>query len=262
MNSPRATFLLVALLGLGGMAALLMQYRTNASLHAEIATLRNELQAAQVARPPIPATANSAADPTLVAMRDDLRALNERVQDLSRASTSAKPAATPTSGGTTVGVEAARTGDGISSPLPKDAWANLGSDTPRAALQTALWAAAHGELDTLARNMTFDPAARAKADALFASLPDATRSQFGSPEQFMALVLSDEINKITSLQVLRETKSANDQANLQVVLPNNHGGYKVDNFPMQRGPTGWQLLVPVSAVDGVAKTLAGKTDGK
>jgi len=66
--------------------------------------------------------------------------------------------------------------------LPAGAWANVGTATPAAAMQTLFWASAKQDTNALVKSLVWDPAAKAKLDGLFAAAPESLRQQFGSVE--------------------------------------------------------------------------------
>jgi hypothetical protein len=65
-------------------------------------------------------------------------------------------------------------------------WQNRGQATPVAAIETALWAAAGGDLAALQNLLLLDDALRAKADALRARLPGASRATYASAEHLLS----------------------------------------------------------------------------
>ena len=64
--------------------------------------------------------------------------------------------------------------------IPAASWKNAGFATPASALQTLNWAAANRDTNAFLNGVSWDPQARAQADALFAALPDSVRQQYGS----------------------------------------------------------------------------------
>jgi hypothetical protein len=65
-------------------------------------------------------------------------------------------------------------------------WQNRGQLTPTATIETALWAAAGGDLAVLQSLVYFDDALRAKAEALHSQLPEAARIAYQNPEHLLA----------------------------------------------------------------------------
>ncbi len=65
-------------------------------------------------------------------------------------------------------------------------WQKSGRSTPIATIETALWAAAGGDLAALQKLLHLDEAARVKAEALWARLPETARANYTSSEQLLA----------------------------------------------------------------------------
>ena len=77
-----------------------------------------------------------------------------------------------------------RFGAGVA--MPAADWRNMGSATPEAVLETALWAAAGGDVDAFAKLIVLDEKARAAATELLGSLPPELREQLRTPERMIA----------------------------------------------------------------------------
>ncbi len=109
---------------------------------------------------------------------------------------------------------------------PLRALANAGVATPFAALESSIWARYNGDVDTLAKMITFTPDGRDAATKLWALLPANIQSQFATPEQFAALFLVDG-------------------------FPSDVAGYMVTG-DRQNGPTpnDWLVQIQLQRVDG------------
>ena len=145
-----------------------------------------------------------------------------------------------------------------SSLLPVEAWKNEGRATPAAAFQTAWWAAAKGDTETLAAMLEIGSAARAKAEALLAELPEDFRSQYGTPEKLIALLLAKDV-PLGGMHVDLETGGNPDYSTLYVRLQDTVGNTKQIGLAMHRQTDGWNLVVPESAVEKYAAELTGTT---
>jgi hypothetical protein len=106
--------------------------------------------------------------------------------------------------------------------------ANAGTATPFAALESSIWARYNGDVDTLAKMITFTPDGRDAATKLWALLPANIQSQFATPEQFAALFLVDR-------------------------FPSDVAGYMVTG-DRQNGPTpnDWLVQIQFQKVDGTS----------
>jgi hypothetical protein len=125
-------------------------------------------------------------------------------------------------------------------------WQDVGSATPEAAFETTLWAAVHGNIDSLAELLTFDAEARAGATATFDHLPAAVQNELGTPERLIAL--------LTALDVPLGRASISGQTptpagmNVTTRLIDAEGRAKTAVFTLQTDGDRWRLLVPASVV--------------
>ena len=251
----------VGLVGFGlvlGAGGLFLQHESIAELRGEVAMIRADLakQQADVARAPHPqekaaAVAvilpdNSRGDDEraeLAKLREDVRALKASTQEVAR------------------GAQGADQGGGQNSlPLkliPSSEWKNAGRATPSAAVETLLWAAQGGDVDTMTRMIQLDPAARAKGDALFAQLPAATQAEYGSPEKLVALFLAKDAAVVSGMQILGQRDVSADVVGVRVRVANDEGKTKEQSFGFQRGSDGLRLIITDKVVDKYAQQLAG-----
>jgi hypothetical protein len=159
------------------------------------------------------------------------------------------------------------------------AWRNQGRGSPGAVIETTLWAAAGGDLGTLAGLLALAPEAREKAEVLRLKLPQAER--YGSAEELVAACM---INAIpvgeAQLVMLNEADAEHAVAGLFLRNPPTAAGAvefaKGDGGPdqaaagspppqlktdartmvaylaLQRTGDSWQLIVPAHAIDRIA----------
>lgn len=178
-------------------------------------------------------------------LRSDHDALEDLRQELRAVQTAVKQRKpTPPSGGPIPRTEALA--------LPAEEWRNAGGGTPRAAFETALWAAAGGDVELLRKMLYFDPAAASAAKALFARLPKSARAQYGNPESLIAWLTAADIT-FGSMWV-REENSRSDAAKLRVLLQWTHRS-RMPVFTLQRSADGWRLAVPARAIQAYAVAL-------
>jgi hypothetical protein len=126
---------------------------------------------------------------------------------------------------------------------------NKGAATPAAAFQTFVWAAMKGEDATLASMITMDSAAREKGIAVVAALPEEAQAKYPTPEKLAALFFAAALTGQPSAQIVDVSQSDSEHAIVQV----RGLTVKVQKVPMQLGPQGWQIVVPV----GMTKRLGG-----
>jgi len=167
---------------------------------------------------------------------------------------------------------------------PAASWANRGIETPRAALETALWAAAGGDLSTFSSILEFDAPALANANNLLAKLPAASRQNFPNAEALIASVTLGRIplaeaqvawfhaiddDHASAALLLRgaenlpasslSASSANeDPANVPPTGRENPGT-RLATLSLHRSGSGWRLVVPASAVERIGRDLLSST---
>jgi hypothetical protein len=130
---------------------------------------------------------------------------------------------------------------------------NVGHGTPSAAFQTLIWAVVKGKDDSVAEGLLVTGAVREQAEALIASLPEAARVAYPTPEKLVGLSLANIVLDQTAIQVLDQnpTGSATTDLNIKGL---EAGPQK---FSFQLGANGWQLVVPPQAIRSLQRTLAG-----
>jgi len=181
----------------------------------------------------------------VAALREEVEAMRKRAQDVGRALQAAQ------AGG-------GKAGEAIPTRLtPVAAWKNVGRGTANAALETALWAAAGGDLDVLSEAIVFTAGAREKAQALLDSLPEASRAQYSTPEKLVALMLSRDAGKVAGMQVLGQREVTPDDVGMRVRFGNENGETKDETFLLRRGGDGFRLMIPDAPVEKWTRQLQG-----
>lgn len=180
------------------------------------------------------------------------------------------------------GASAATDAFAIGRWTPAAAWKNEGRSTPRSTISTLLWAAAGGDLAVLHNVLEFDEGARIKAREWFEALPPATRSLYATPEDLVASVTMSRIPPTNAeLSWFHETDA--DHAIVGVMLAGppspvpepaatiqpsvaneppfltSHSGNRLAVLNLVRSPEGWRVVVPVAAIDRMAKVLSVTT---
>lgn len=164
---------------------------------------------------------------------------------------------------------------------PYTSWSNSGQSTPRATLETALWAAAGGDALVMQSLIEIDPAAMTRAEQLLNQLPPAARSSYVTPEALIANVTMKNI-PLTQAQIAWYHESDNDHAVVGVLFQNPETSAdavvkipagKQDNSPpslsdnrtsaiallaLHRSSSGWRLVVPVAAVNRMAADIGAR----
>jgi hypothetical protein len=139
--------------------------------------------------------------------------------------------------------------------LAKD-WANAGRETPRAAIESVLWAASRGDVEHLAALLGFKPDVREQVDAMYAKLPEASQRNFGSAEAVIATMLAGNFPKdASSMKVLADQQWGEDAA-IAMSVGHSDGQTRVNQFTFHKAADGWQLMVPASVIEGYQEMLA------
>ena len=134
---------------------------------------------------------------------------------------------------------------------------NLGRATPRDAFATQLWAARTGDVALEASTITFGAQARARLEALEATLPADLRAEYDSPEKLMAYMLAGSPHPVAGMQVLGEVDVDASDVTLQTEW--QHAGDTVVhqsdvNFVEEDGA--WKMVVPYGLVNRASSYLS------
>jgi hypothetical protein len=132
-------------------------------------------------------------------------------------------------------------------------WQNAGQATPDAAFQTTLWAAASGDIDSVADLLEFGPEARKEAAATFDRLPEAVQNELGTPERLIALLTAVDV-PLGRAAILGEYPTPTD-TKVTAQLIDAEGKLKTAVFSLRADGDRWRLVVPVEAVKAYAGWL-------
>lgn len=126
-----------------------------------------------------------------------------------------------------------------------EAFQNVGFHTPGAALQTLVWAALKGDISLLSGGgLAVSGATQERAEALIAALPENVRTEW-TPEKLAALWWTQAITEVSAAQVTDLRMEDASHATLAV-----RGGIGANGLvSMRLGPAGWQMVVPVQAME-------------
>jgi RNA polymerase sigma factor (sigma-70 family) len=230
-----------------GVIGFVVQQRTNSRLHDEIALLRQQTNVMASLRVEnerlIKAMPSSMIETDKTRTSIELARAREEIATLKRDATR---------------MRAKESADAASAAMiPSHAWTNAGMTTPAATYQTAMWAHREADLDALAKTFTFSDADKAKVDALFATLPEETRTKFGSPEKMIALIFAAGEGP-ESFRVVSQTQQDENTMTARVQLQRGGGGPKEANLVFRRGPEGWQMIVPSNEVANQIRKIKGE----
>jgi hypothetical protein len=167
--------------------------------------------------------------------------------------------------------------------IAAESWQNRGRATPRATLETSLWAAAGGDLAIFKTTLALEPEVREEAAGLLARLPEESRRLYPTPEDLLAAFTIKNI-PVGAAQLVWYHESSADEAIMGLFLknpataagavdfstPSDPGAGTADRRPPQlpavsntstvyltlrRNDDGWRLVVPRNAVNAIAREL-------
>lgn len=244
---------LFAVLAVGLAMTWWRQERLSGELQAEIAGLRNEFKTMRAqpdatgeraTTPPRALAVEMPSPDQFERMSEEMVVLRKSVQKLAEAARPVPPA-NPT---------AAIPNNLIS----VTAWKNAGRATPAAAVETALWAASGGDVDTVASMVAFTDSARVKADVWFASLSEGVRRQYEAPEKLIALMIAKDAEALAGMQILGQRELNADEVGIRLRFSNAEGNTKDDSLMLRRAAEGWRLVVSDNMVEKTSQKLSGR----
>jgi hypothetical protein len=141
------------------------------------------------------------------------------------------------------------------------AWKNAGISSPAAAVETALWAAAGGDVAALVTTIGFEPKLKASLERAFAQLPENVRLQYGSPEHMVAFFTVKDV-PVGDMQILQERQAGDGEMEVTVRLrPEDQKSAKEVALTLKRFDGGWRLMVPPQAIQKHFDELGGALGG-
>lgn len=241
MRLDKLALALVGVIALAAVIAFVQQREMNAELRHQLEDLYRKVghgmpptvTAANVAVSRDGISANERGE--LARLRAEVSMLKVRTQELA------------------IAVKQAAGGNPPLNLVPASGWKNAGKTSPEAAAESFMWASDSGELDVLANSIILDAAAREKAAAILARLPESTRQTYDTPEKLVALLLARDTDA-RAMQVLG-ANTTGDDALVSLRLQKDDGKTKDEGYQFRRTSDGWRLVVPGKAVDKLGKKL-------
>lgn len=253
MSKIKAVLIGTALVaGVGTPVAL--QYQANGRLKAEIETLRSQL-AAQVPPPIDPRPGDTEELARIRGEHLELMRLRGEVAAL-RQSLAAVPKGTTSSDELDRNKAARRASEEIQgrallakSPdipmIPANSWANAGATNPVAALQTLNWSVRNHNTNAFAGVLSWDPQAKARAEALFAALPQSVQQNYGSVDGVIFDMALNSGTPIAAYRVLSQTDQGPDDVSMVEQHIYVDGRVRENTVQFQRDENGnWHQVIP------------------
>ena len=138
---------------------------------------------------------------------------------------------------------------------------NVGRATPAAAIETALWAGAGGDVEALAGLLYFDARSRQAAEQLLASVSGPLRAQCNTPEQLIAMLTAKDIplGRARMIQVFDQKDGvASDHVTVALELSDPKGKSKNAGLLLRQTDDGWKLVVRDKVIEDYAAKLKGE----
>jgi hypothetical protein len=195
-------------------------------------------------------------------LRDENVKLAKTVEAMGQAAGPAGAASRSATGAAPPEAAAAGTTSRQSVPLaggltPIEALGNAGRATARNAFATQLWAARTGDVALEASTITFGAEARARLEALAATLPADMRSEYDTPEKLMAFMLAGSPHPVGGMQVTGEVDVDANDVTLQTEW--QHVDDEVvhqSDVNLVQDADGWKMVVPYSLVNRASNYLS------
>jgi RNA polymerase sigma factor (sigma-70 family) len=231
--STTATKVAVTVLIAGAVAGLILQHQTTNKLRAEIGSLQSEAQLAARLQ-----LENANEIKSLQNAQAESARLQAKVSDLSVQLSHPEKATPP------------RTMSNAAT-IP----ANQGRSTPAAALYTAIWAMNKGDSAALAQAIRIGSTARAQLQEAFDYLPEASRTQFGTPDNLLASLMIGNSKQISAINVLGIDEENADSVTVRASIQDSAGNVGETAFPLNRTADGWQWALPAGMVKGFLSSI-------
>lgn len=149
--------------------------------------------------------------------------------------------------------------------------ANVGCATPRAALESLLWAMAQGSKDELANMFILSQSQKEQLNAVLASLPEAARAEYSDPEHLLAVEAAFQGTIIPDdgvIQIVSETYTDGNDVSISFSMQGDKGTppelsqNNVSQVEVLNGPDGWKIVVPNYAVTNFIGKITGNSGVK
>jgi len=144
-------------------------------------------------------------------------------------------------------------------PLAAGAWRDAGQETPAAAFETVLWAAASGEVEKLATGLEMDEGTRSAAATIFNRLPPALQREVGTPEQLVALLTARDV-PLGSAWILGQFDEQPKETRVVARLADAEGKKRDLLFTLRETEGRWRLVVPEQVMTKYTAFLQGKPE--
>ena len=137
---------------------------------------------------------------------------------------------------------------------PALSWRNAGFNSPAEAYETLHWALNYGQAQVFMKAFVLDGEAKAKADALFATIPESLRKKYSSAEELMAALLINT-TPVAGMRIVEQTATSPDETKLKVQYQYADGRVREDTVDFHRDSDGWRQIIEAGVVDKMGRNL-------
>jgi RNA polymerase sigma factor (sigma-70 family) len=262
MASTKLKIGLAAMVAAGITTPLIMQNQTNSRLRAEIARLQ-----AERAAPPAQNVATDAVE--LERRRSEQKELSrlrgEVTQLRQELATAPKGNNVPSAGRNKADnrraeeLENARRLLAKSPEIPmvhSNEFRNAGYATPLDSFHTLNWAAASKDANTMLNAVGLEPDARARANELFAQMPEAIRQKYGSVDALLVDWAMNLAEPPEAYRVLSQRDDGPDSASLTVQFQYPNSRVRENDVSFYRDENGvWRRAIPAGIMEKLPQVI-------
>ncbi|MDQ8185397.1 hypothetical protein [Pelagicoccus sp. SDUM812002] len=139
--------------------------------------------------------------------------------------------------------------------LDPEQWSNKGYATPYESVETLIFSAASGDLQTMKDSLVFSPESESLAKRLFEKLPNSVRQEQGNLETVMAMMTIDQV-PLAHAQITAYKEITDEAKEVFMLFSSNlDSPYSVKLDLIQFPDTTWKVLVPPQAISEYAEKL-------
>jgi RNA polymerase sigma factor (sigma-70 family) len=157
--------------------------------------------------------------------------------------------------------------------IPISALSNIGCSTPRAALESFLWAIARGTDQDIAGLIGLSDDQRKTINAMLETLPPETREKYPDAEHVVALFAAREGTIVPAegtIEITSETLAAGNEVKYSTHISTSAEQYRAtslvhDNsseINIRNFPAGWKIVVPDYVINMIAPRLAARSKSR
>ena len=179
----------------------------------------------------------------LVRLRGEVAALRRNQGLLDKSSAQSAPAANSAASNLSPAEQALLGKSPEIAMMPAASWTNAGLTTPDAAFQTLNWAVANRDTNVLGRALIWDAVTRAKAETLFAALPESVRQQYGSVDAVVQSLWLNQASPITAFRVLVQFDQGPENSTVVEQHQFDDGRVVENSLLYRRDASGWRQVL-------------------